>query len=86
MLRIPRCLDNRLIDGGKVVSPTAALYSPETSRALYVRNKLRKFQAAGHTHCPYTPFLSHLNIFHMAAVIMFVYTYCFISGGYLSHA
>jgi hypothetical protein len=22
MLRIPHCLDNRLIDGGKVVSPT----------------------------------------------------------------
>jgi hypothetical protein len=30
MLRIPHCLDSRLRDGGKVVSATAALYSPET--------------------------------------------------------
>jgi hypothetical protein len=32
MLRIPHCQDNRLTDGGKVVSPThpAAFYSPET--------------------------------------------------------
>jgi hypothetical protein len=32
MLRIPRCLDNRLTDGGNVVSPNtpAALYSAET--------------------------------------------------------
>jgi hypothetical protein len=32
MLRILHCLDNRLIDGGKVVSPTdrPLLYSPET--------------------------------------------------------
>jgi hypothetical protein len=32
MLRIPHCLDNRLTDGGKVVSPTLRplLYSPET--------------------------------------------------------
>jgi hypothetical protein len=31
MLRIPHCLDNKLTDGGKVVSLTrAALYSPET--------------------------------------------------------
>jgi hypothetical protein len=30
MLRIPRCLDNRLIDGGKVVSPTHRPHSPET--------------------------------------------------------
>jgi hypothetical protein len=31
MLRIPHCLDNRLTDGGKVVSPTRRplLYSPE---------------------------------------------------------
>jgi hypothetical protein len=25
MLRIPRCLDNRLTDGGKVVSPTITI-------------------------------------------------------------
>jgi hypothetical protein len=31
MLRNPHCLDNRLIDGGEVVSPTwAAIFSPET--------------------------------------------------------
>jgi hypothetical protein len=32
MLKIPHCLDNRLTDGGKVVSPTIRplLYSPET--------------------------------------------------------
>jgi hypothetical protein len=32
MLRIPHCLDNRLTNGGKVVSPThrPLLYSPET--------------------------------------------------------
>jgi hypothetical protein len=32
MLRIPHCLDNRLTDGGKIVSPTLRplLYSPET--------------------------------------------------------
>jgi hypothetical protein len=32
MLRTPHCLDNRLTDGGKVVSPThrPLLYSPET--------------------------------------------------------
>jgi hypothetical protein len=32
MLRIPHCLDNRLTDGGKIVSPThrQLLYSPET--------------------------------------------------------
>jgi hypothetical protein len=32
MLRIPHCLENRLTDGGKVVSPTRRLllYSPET--------------------------------------------------------
>jgi hypothetical protein len=31
-LRIPHCIDNRLTDGGKVVSPThrPLLYSPET--------------------------------------------------------
>jgi hypothetical protein len=27
MLRIPHCLDNRLIDGGKVVSPATSKYS-----------------------------------------------------------
>jgi hypothetical protein len=33
MFRIPHCLDNRLTDGGKFVSPThrtMMLYSPET--------------------------------------------------------
>jgi hypothetical protein len=31
-LRIPHCLDNRLTDGGKLVSPTyrPLIYSPET--------------------------------------------------------
>jgi hypothetical protein len=28
MLRIPHCLDNRLIDGGKVVSPTHRPHFP----------------------------------------------------------
>jgi hypothetical protein len=31
MLRIPHCVDSRLIDGGKLVNPyaTAGLYPPE---------------------------------------------------------
>jgi hypothetical protein len=39
MLRIPHCLDNRLTDGGKVVSPThrPLLYYPETL-FLFFRN------------------------------------------------
>jgi hypothetical protein len=40
MLRIPHCLDNRLTDGGKVVSPThrPLLYSPE-KLFLFLRSK-----------------------------------------------
>jgi hypothetical protein len=39
MLRIPNCLDNQLIDGGKTVSPHApvALYSPGTLFFLMFR-------------------------------------------------
>jgi hypothetical protein len=54
MLRIPHCLDNRLTDGGKVVSPThrPLLYSPETlflSFWYIIRIiKSRRMRWAGH--------------------------------------
>jgi hypothetical protein len=43
MLRIPHCLDNRLIDGGKVVSPTH-------QRALLPRNNIF-FNVSGTHFC-----------------------------------
>jgi hypothetical protein len=37
MLRIPNCLDNRLTDGGKVVSPTHSwLFTPQKHYHFYV--------------------------------------------------
>jgi hypothetical protein len=49
MLRIPHCLDNRLIDGGKVVSPMhrPLLYSPETLFLCFWYSVVKKVKREG---------------------------------------
>jgi hypothetical protein len=37
MLRIPHCLDHRLVDGGKVVSPTITILDIFHRRAFYLK-------------------------------------------------
>jgi hypothetical protein len=47
MLRIPHCLDNRLIDGGKVVSPTHQPHFTPQKRSMYINTYVK------HLKCKY---------------------------------